>query len=234
MPKRKPKQAVLPRFKVGNNVRVRHGVMDVNYPDIPLGGWAGKIAEVHEDGMYTVRWSRETLTNIHPVYKNRCEIDGYDIEEYWLRDDDLEPDAGGPLAIEPPTRIEAKPLSPKDQDDRIRMVFGLTSNDPLPDVDDDTLQTYQRHLAANLALPFEAEHTPEKGPMFRRSTSVKVTGLGDPDGEPPYIDDMYGLLCDARIGNRTTVLPLGELEVPKGKPNRRLVADYCYWFWNNR
>jgi len=29
-------------------------------------------------------------------------------------------------------------------------------------------------------------------------------------------------------------LPLGELEVKRGRPNRQLVADYCYWFWNNR
>ncbi len=233
MSKRKHKPAALPRFKVGDYVRVKRGIRDVNYPDVPLGGWAGTITEIH-DGMYTVRWSQETLANIHPVYRNRCESDGYEIEEYWLGDNDLEPDTGGPLTIEPPTRIETKPLSPKDQDDRIRTVFGLTSNDPLPEVDDDTLETYGRHLAGSLAFPFEAEHTPEKGPMFRRSTSVKVTGLGDPDGEPPYIDDMYGLLCDAGIDNRPAVLPLGELEVPKGKPNRQLIADYCYWFWNNR
>jgi hypothetical protein len=29
-------------------------------------------------------------------------------------------------------------------------------------------------------------------------------------------------------------MPLGEVEVKKGKPNRQLVADYCYWFWNHR
>ena len=27
--------------------------MDADYPDMPLGGWAGTIAEVHGDGMYT-------------------------------------------------------------------------------------------------------------------------------------------------------------------------------------
>jgi hypothetical protein len=131
-------------------------------------------------------------------------------------------------------RIETKPLSPKDQDDRIRMIFGLTSNDPLPDVDEDTLETYWQHLAANLVFSFDAEHTPEKGPMFRRSRSMEVTGQGDPDGEPSYIDDMYGLLCDAHIDRGQTLLPLGEFEVPNGKPNRQLIADYRYWSWNNR
>ncbi len=33
---------------------------------------------------------------------------------------------------------------------------------------------------------------------------------------------------------RLLTLPLGELEVKKGKPNRQLVEAYCYWFWNYR
>jgi hypothetical protein len=33
--------------------------------------------------MYTVRWSRETLAAIHPVFKKRCERDGMVLEEYW-------------------------------------------------------------------------------------------------------------------------------------------------------
>lgn len=139
-------------FKVGDKVRVRHGVADVEYPDMPLGGWAGTIHEIHNDGMYTVRWSGETLAAIHPVFKKRCERDGMVLEEYWLGDDDLEPDDGGPLDIEHPKEIATKPLSPKDQDDRVRMVFELTSNDPLPDVDDETLETYYKYLSKNLAF----------------------------------------------------------------------------------
>ncbi len=102
------------------------------------------------------------------------------LEEYWLGDDDLEADTGGPLNIEQPTEITAKPLSPKDQDDRIRMVFGLSSNDPLPEVDDETLTAYRDYLAKNLTFPFQAEHGAEYGHPER----VKVIGLGDPDEEP--------------------------------------------------
>ncbi len=112
-----------------------------------------------------------------------------ELEEYWLGEDDLEPDKGGPLDIEHPTEIATKPLSPKDQDDRVRMVFGLTSNDPLPDVDDETLETYHEHLLENLSFPFEAEHTSETGPFSSRTMQVKVIGLGDPDDEP-MIDEM--------------------------------------------
>jgi hypothetical protein len=214
-------------------VRVKPGIRDTDYPDMPMGGWAGTITEVEKNGLCMVRWSKETLDSIHPVFKGRCEKDGLELEHYWLPQDDLEPDQGDPLEIECPEQITTEPLSSRDQDDRIRMVFGLTSNDPLPDVDDETVEAYHDYLSTNLSFPFEAEHTPESGHLFRHSYTVKVIGLGDPDDEP-VIDEMYGILCEARHRRRVIIVPLGELEVDKGRPNRQLVKDYCYWFWNNR
>jgi len=225
--KRKSKSPTITTFKIGHKVRVKHGITDVEYPDMPMGGWAGTISEIHEDGNYTVRWSRETLAAIHPVFKKRCERDGMVLEEYWLGDDDLEADAGGPLEIEHPKEIKTKPLSPKDQDDRIRMIFDLTSNDPLPDVDDETLEAYHEYLSKNLVFPFRAEHGAEYG----HPEPVKVIGLGDPDDEP-MVDDMYGILCEARMEGHVVTLPMGELE--DANRNRQLLRDYCYWFWNHR
>ena len=140
------------RFKVGDRVRVKRGIRDVDYPDMPLGGWAGTVTEVCGADTFTIRWIQETLNAIHPVFKKRCEIDGLDHEQYARTGDDLEPDPGGPLDIEDPTEITTKPLSIKDQDDRVRMVSGLTSNDPLPDVDDETLAAYHEYLSNNLVF----------------------------------------------------------------------------------
>lgn len=225
MPKKRRVSSPVATFKVGDKVRVKHGVTDVDYPDMPLGGWAGTITEVQGTDTFTIRWSKETLDAIHPVFKNRCEIDGLDHEEYVLTGDDLEPAPGGPLQIKQPTEITTKPLSPKDQDDRIRMVFGLTSNDPLPDANDETLEAYQEHLSKNLVFPFRAEHGAEYGHPER----VKVIGLGASD-EEPMIDETYGILCEARVEGQVVTLPLGELE--DAKPNRKLIDDYCYWFHN--
>jgi hypothetical protein len=105
------------------------------------------------------------------------------------------------------------------------MVFGLTSNDPLPEVDDETLTAYRDYLAKNLTFPFHAEHGAEYGQPER----VKVIGLGD-TSEEPMIDETYGLLCEARIEGQVVTVPLGELE--DAKPNRRLIDDYCYWLHN--
>jgi hypothetical protein len=215
------------KFKIGDEVRVKHGFMDVDYPDMPMGGWAGNITVVDGTDTFTVRWSKETMESVHPVFIRRCEIDGLDPEEYVLTGDDLEPDTGGPLNIEQPTKITTGPLSPKDQDDRIRMIFELTSNDPLPAVDDDTLETFHRYLAKHLAFPFQADC----GSEYSHRERVKVIGLGDPD-EEPMIDDEYGILCEARLEGQVLTVPLGELDNVKGKPNRQLVDDYCYWFHN--
>lgn len=214
-------------FQAGDMVRVRHGVMDTDYPDMPLGGWAGTIAEVHDDGMFTARWSEATLASVHPIFKKRCEKDGLELDVYWLGADNLESNPGGPLDIEQPKEVTTKPRSPKDQDDRIRMVFGPTINDPLPDADDETLRTYHEYPSKNLLLPFRAEHGDEYGHPER----VKVIGLGDPD-EEPMIDEMYGILCDARMKVGIITLPLAELEDPSR--NRPLLTDYGYWFWNWR
>jgi len=214
------------QFKIGDKVRVRQGVTDNDYLDMPIGGWVGTISETHDGDTHVVKWSGETLASIHPVFKNRCENDGLDFEEYSIRADDLELDTGGPLDIEQPRQITTRPLCPKDQDDRIRMIFGLTSNDTLPDVDGLALETYYGHLSTHLAFPFTAEHGEEYGHPER----VKIIGFGDPD--EPMIDEMYGILCEARMEGRLVTLPLGELDNVKGKQNRELIEDYCYWLHN--
>ena len=60
--RRKPTTPTTPAtFAVGDRVRVKQGIPDPDFPDIPLGGWAGTITEVSHDGK-----SR----------KDRSEIDG--------------------------------------------------------------------------------------------------------------------------------------------------------------
>jgi hypothetical protein len=222
-------RTTLAKFKLGDKVRVIYGINDTDYPDMPIGGWSGTIEKVLDDGMYAVRWNKQTLAAIHPIFKKRCDRDGLELDQYVIGGDDLEADTSAPLMIEQPKRIVSKPLSSNDQDDRIRMVFGLTSDDPLPDVDDETLTTYHEHLSKRLVFPFRAEHGAEYG----HPEPVKVIGLGDPEDEP-MIDEMYGILCEVRLDGHVVTVPLGELQDPKGKMNRQLIDDYCYWFHNWR
>jgi hypothetical protein len=229
--KRRTKRRLEPpapaKFKIGDRVWVRHGIRDDDHPDIPLGGWAGTISEVHKRGMYSVRWSRETLASIHPIYKKRCVIDGTVLEEYWLGEDDLEPDPGGPLAIEQPTHITPRPLSAENQGDRVRMVFGLTSDDLLPAADEDSLEAYYDHLVEQMSLPVEARYCPQEDflnplPLLR----VKVVAL---DREIAWDED-EGILCKIRTVEGEEVVPLTDLEFRRSDPNHQLLDDFAAWF----
>ena len=112
-------------MKTGTTVR--------DFPDIPLGGWSGTVIERDESWnppSYLIAWDRYTREQMHPVYRKRCERDGLELESMWLDEVDIEPDTGEPAAIEPPTRILTRPLKPSNQEDRIRAIFGLSSDDP--------------------------------------------------------------------------------------------------------
>src|SRR6516165_7920835 len=187
---RKSSGSVRSRFKPGDKVRVKYGVRDPDFPDIPLGGWAGTVKEVHQaqgETTVLVAWDRATLRGMHPIYKKRCERDGLELESMWLGDEDLEPDEGTPVAIEQPTSIVTKPLSEKDQDDRVRMALGLTHDDPLPDVNRKHLLAYHRYLTANLKFPFKARYETD-------GTSLTVHRLLNP--KEYDLDEEEGLLCE--------------------------------------
>ena len=122
------------RFSVGDKVRVKRGVFACKYADIPLGGWAGTIIEVQYSpkSRYLIEWNPKTLESIHPIYERRCERDGRKHTEMWLAHADVVRDKGGRLSIVAPKTIISAPLSKHNQEDRIRAVFGLTSDDLLP------------------------------------------------------------------------------------------------------
>ena len=212
------------RFKAGDKVRVRHGVPDPDFADIPLGGWAGTVKEIEQakgEITYLIVWDRTTLRGMHPVYKKRCERDGLELETMWLGDEDLEADDGTHVSIEQPTAIVTKPLSEKDQGDRVRKVLELTHDDPLPEVSPKTLRAYHRYLAANLKFPFRARSDADgMSLMVHRLLNLREYDL----------DEEKGLLCEARNSEGTFDVPLAELDDAVG--NRKLVRDYGHWFWN--
>jgi hypothetical protein len=220
------------RLKPGDNVRVRQGVCDPDFPDIPLGGWAGTVKEVHRaEGETTVlvTWDRATLRGMHPIYKKRCERDGLELESMWLAEEDLESDDGTPVPIEQPTSMVTEPLSEKDQDDRVRMALGLTHDDPLPDVTYETLLAYHRYLAAKLKFPFYATFWEESGPFSSKKVMATIAGLADP--QEGGIDEEYGLAGSGRTPDGEEIdFPLDDIELGKKDPNRRLLDDYSYWF----
>ncbi|MCY2992374.1 MAG: hypothetical protein NTY19_31490 [Planctomycetota bacterium] len=90
---RRRKPSTPPRFAVGDRVRVKYGTADPDFPDIPLGGWAGTITEVSDDGkshLYLIEWNQFTLDHMPSIFRKRCDRDGLELEESRLGEEDLE------------------------------------------------------------------------------------------------------------------------------------------------
>jgi Calcium binding len=219
-----------PRFKVGDKVRVKAGVSDPDFPDMPLGGWAGTITEIikYKGRINCVfELDKRTLASIHPIYRKRCERDGLDFEIMSLGEDELVTDDGTPVSIELPTEIKTPPLSEKDQDDRVRMAFGLTHDDPLPEVSPETLMTFYRYLAANLKFPFFTSSWAKSGPFSSKKLTVPITRV-DPPAEDEFDEEagLYGIGIDQ---DEEIEFPLEVIELKTNDPNYRLISDYTYW-----
>jgi hypothetical protein len=223
----------MPHFKVGDKVRVKLGVSDPDFPEMPLGGWTGTVTEVEladEQITCDIKWDRRTLSGMHPIYTKRCERDGLQLRSMWLGEEDIELNDGTSAPIEQPTHIRTPPLSEKDQDDRVRMALGLTHDDPLPRVNNENLLTYHRYLSEHLVFPFKAHYEKPVGWVKRVETQLTVTGLLRPD--ECVIDEQYGIIGTGRDPQEEVNFPLAEVEVKGSNPSCRLVQDYYYWFHN--
>jgi len=206
----RPRSIFPARFGVEIRVRVKPGTTVPDFEDIPLGGWAGTIVEVDQRSnppTYLIEWDQYTLDHMHPVYRKRCERDDLELESLWLGEADLEPDSGEPALIEQPTKIVTRPLSRDDQDDRIRAVFGLTSDDPLPPANFENLRRYGLYLASQLSFPIQAKYYVETGPFEETGYLVSVLGLLDADD----CDEEEGVLCETAEQGEAGELPLADL-----------------------
>jgi hypothetical protein len=123
-------------------------------------------------------------------------------------------------------------FAPLDQDDRIRRVFDVADEAPLPPVDQATLVAYYDYLARHLALPFDALYCQNGGKMRHLIHYVQVTELLCPRQGNTHPTD--GLLSRARCHDDTLEMPLTEFGVMEDNPNCQLIDDYAYWLVNYR
>jgi hypothetical protein len=176
---------------------------------------------------YAVHWTKPTLDQAHAVFFKRCQRDDMKPYKHWLEEDQLEGAAEEtPVAMEQPTNIVTRPLSMDDPDDRIRMVFGLTSDDGLPEADEQTQRHFFGYLKTHLSFPFNAEYWPASALGPSKSGKVAVLGFADLP-----LDRKEGIACEARRGKHDFQVPLAGLQVGDVDPNCQHVEDYTYWLW---
>ncbi len=228
--RRKGKHSLPASFARGSVVRAKPGVVHNQYADIPLGGWVGivkRIGWLTPIG-YAVHWTDATLAQAHPVFFKRCERDGLKPHRHWLDEDQLEAAAEEtPATMEQPTQIVTRPLSSDEPDDRIRLMFGLTSDDGLPKADESAQRQYLAYLKTSLAFPFKADYFPATNIGPGNAGEVEVVGFADPP-----LDPEAGIVCNARQGKEEVQVPLVGLEMDVDAPNFQHVEDYTYWLWD--
>jgi len=93
------KQETLPKFAFGSQVRVKKSVIAPNWPDMPMGGWCGKVYRA-SGTICLVHWNEATLKAIHPNHHEQWQRDDVDFRVMWLQENVLEVDPGQPLCIE--------------------------------------------------------------------------------------------------------------------------------------
>lgn len=215
------------KFTVGDRVRVKQGVTDFDYADMPLGGWAGVVAEIDQSTCTTclVRWSPETLAMIGRLYVDRCREDGIDFHEKWLDVDELVHEPGGAVWMEQPDRASGASV-PDSAVNRVREVFGLESSDPLPRVDRGSLGAYYEHLFARLAFPFPAAWWQDSRRPTRAPRNVVVLYLLDKS----LLNESDGIVCEAQDEEGKSRLPLHKLLLDPQDSNYQVIDDYRYWF----
>jgi hypothetical protein len=216
-----PVNDVRTRWAESERVRVRAGAVHPQYADLPIGGWVGIVDDVARvtPPAYHVRWSEETLAQVHGVYFRRCERDEWDAEYTWLDEQLLEPAGDAEPVVEPPTAIVTRPLSADDLEDRVRAVFGLTSDDAVPIPGADTARTYYEYLKDKLTFPIQAEPP-------QTAHTLTLLGLLPADA----IDDR-GIQCRVRDDQQEEVWPLADLAEYELKPLPDALDDYLNWWY---
>ncbi len=215
-------------FVVGDHVRVKSGVTDFDYADMPLGGWAGVVTGVETGSctMCLVQWNQSTVAFIAEFYRKRCEEDGIDFREKWIDADDLIHDPGGSVWMQQPDKAAGQPASKQSRTERIRQVFGLGDSDPPPRVDEGSLGTYYEHLLAHLRVPFPAVCWQESQRITKGPRGLVVLHLLDKSA----CRGTDGILCEVQDEEGRWRLPLHKLQLDPAEPNYQVLDDYRSWF----
>jgi hypothetical protein len=114
-----------------------------------------------------------------------------------------------------------------NEKDRIRAVFGLSSDAPLPHANIHTLLTYQRYLAEHLTFPFQALYAETKPPIRQLFHYISVLGLVE-----GIRSSSEGIVCVIAGIPSIHDLPLAEIGVRQDDPIYLLIDEYASWFLN--
>lgn len=225
-------------FRLGDRVRVREGVRTSQRPGILLEDWTGKVVHVFETNppAYAIRWSSATLASLPPQIRKlyRTSRNGKASYEERLYGDELvhnraeETTTPRPTSgwDSPSTSASATDLCWKNRDDRIRSVFGLRADEPLPPVTLDNLWRYANYLQLYMGDVewLEGTYVSENG--YRTYGRFKIAR--DSQGDFDW-DFNCGVLCWFGRKEEAVQVCLSQMQLPVDSPYFEIVEDYRHW-----
>jgi len=221
------------KFKVGDSITVKQGVMEPDFEKFELSGWQGRVTEIDtesnkENILITVEWDSLTLKQMPSDYIEQSEIDGFDWSSMVLYDSDLE------KAIPRDTQKKVDKTKEKLEDKYQWASFGeeglriskiLQGVNPSDEMK--CLQKWVEHLDKSLTFPVHAFVSDSaESWLIKSGDEVVIKSL-------PHIVDMYGIIASIRLDRKKYEFPLCDLEViDKTSANFQLIEDYGIWFAN--
>ncbi len=120
-------------------------------------------------------------------------------------------------------------------EDRLRDVFALDENEPIPPVESGSLDVFHAYLANRISLPANVMYSEPSGEESDDTYRVTMIGLLDPDDHPvlgPYL----GLMCEVTTddGDETMTVPLSRIVDARDEECQQAIELYVRWFWSYR
>jgi hypothetical protein len=218
------------KFKIGQTVKVKNGVLCPDDSEFDLSGWTGRIIDLVEDEEPTIgiEFDSITLKSMPEKFIKKSEQEDLDWSRIYLDVNDVE------RTKSRDTEQEAKIVR-----NEIKKHFewiGIGSGGELIQSvinsaesfkEWDALKAWEKYLEENLQFPFETliHEYQGRGPL-KEGDKLKVFGI-------ELVDDHYGIIVACRKERKRYDFPLVDLKVTEKKSiNSNIIEAYRTWFAN--
>jgi hypothetical protein len=218
------------KFKIGQTVKVRNGVLCPDDSEFDLSGWTGRIIDLVEDEEPTIgiEFDSITLKSMPEKFIKKSEQEDLDWSRIYLDVNDVERTKSRDTEQEAKiVRNEIKKhfewIGIGSEGELIQSVINSAESFK----EWDALKAWEKYLEKNLQFPFETfiHEYQGRGPL-NEGDKLKVFGI-------ELVDDHYGIIVACRKERKRYDFPLVDLKVTEKKSiNSNIIEAYRTWFAN--
>ena len=218
------------KFKIGQTVKVKNGVLCPDDSEFDLSGWTGRIIDLVEDEEPTIgiEFDSITLKDMPEKFIKKSEQEGLDWSRIYLNVNDVERTKSRDTEQEAKNvRNEIKKrfewIGIGSEGELIQSVINSAESFK----EWDALKAWEKYLEKNLQFPFETfiHENWGRGPL-NEGDILKVFGI-------ELANDHYGIIVACRKGRKSYDFPLVDLKIAEKKSiNSDIIEAYQTWFAN--